>query len=1831
MSTLESVDEKNALVDSAVAEGGAYEIIRQRLLEQGKALKVSTDAINAERLEEFGSTDMDVVARVRVRTENNSVARDIVQVGEYLLFGYNVFIGLKKETKVEDVLSLFCFSEADGEYNLEPVAQSDNFLFESSFKNDFEELYRYYKNTKLTQLTVKNERLLAAFQIGERLEDVRVFRWAISADGKTLTYIDNRGERDIQLPNAYDFEWIETRREDVVHGRHAHINIADTVFVDTIGGDLTIKIENNTEDGLGIYRESVEDKTQSLDDASVHYAKVGALILIKILPYREQQWRYFIYNTLTESALRIDAIGESCLQLPEDHGVIFPGGYYLQTGEHKSFDDPVEGLRFKRMIRSPNGEDALYVFYEPVEGVVALLSYNLIDKSLKNPILGHGYALFEDGRIVIFTAEEEPARVHPMQIWQSPFASPEYASKQPVSQSFYGRIGNAELVRGVSDLYSIHRIIQNQSVSLKLYEELSRTAHKMFDNHYWLAEEKLSEIGDTLRQIEKTSELVIDEFEKVESIRQQSSKAMQDAQAQQESLLSVAKYNEWDTVEGYIETIGKLRKHRGLLVTLKDYRYIDLAKLEELDHEIVEVGEELSDKTVSFLSGADALTPYAQKISQLDEQAEKVATSLELEPLLEQVSALAENLDLLSELMATLNVADANVRTQIIDAISTVYSSLNQTKARIKNKQKNVGSKETQAQFAAQFKLFSQTINNALGQSTTPEKCEEQHARLLVQLEEFESQFSEVDEFLADIMAKREEVQEAFEAQKQKLLDEQQRKAGSVVDAASRILSSIEKRSLKFTEANDLNTYFASDVLVSKVRDMVERLRELNAAVQADDIDAKFKAIKEQAVRSLRDKTDIFEDGGKVIKLGPRHKFSVNQQNLDLTLLPRNDALNIHLSGTDFYEQIEHDGLTALKPYWSVSLESESEAVYRSEYLAYLIIQAARNNEGSLSNKVLYSAITDVDALTQLVREFAGPRYKEAYEKGVHDHDAVRILQKIVPSMQKADTLTYEPNVRALAQLFWCYSQPIVNGAEAAKKDKFQWQVWASRAQSAAKLNALFGSLEATTLLEGEVTAAIKKFVGDYSLSFVDGDCKVAAQYCVAELAKDDLAFATTPYAQKLIEHLRSAVDIGVWDNYQSNLKHLAAEPAAAYALSQAWLKALTESKALPDIAAYIDEAAVILATDKMNTGVDVPRRNVVVDLDVKIEGLLGDHQKLDQQTLKLSLNRFLKTLRHHVEVYVPSYHRYLVLRAEVMQQERDKLRLEEFKPRPLSSFVRNRLINESYLPIIGDNLAKQMGTVGDSKRTDLMGLLMMISPPGYGKTTLMEYVASRLGLIFMKINCPSLGHDVMSLDPEHAPNATARQELIKLNLGLEMGNNVMLYLDDIQHTHPEFLQKFISLCDGTRRVDGVWKGKTKTYDMRGRKFCVVMAGNPYTESGEVFKVPDMLANRADIYNLGDILGGMDQQFAMSYIENSLTSNAVLAPLALRSLDDVYKLIAKAEGENIAATDLSHTYSGAEIGEICDVLKKMFVVRDVILKINQQYIASAAQNDKYRVEPPFKLQGSYRNMNKMAEKISAVMTNDELMAMIDDHYQGESQLLTSGSEDNLLKLAELRGNMTPEQEQRWTAIKADFLKNKDADSDADGAQRIALKIAEVTEALQSVGAVFSQESAVVAPLAAIGQQLHSLQGQLSSDPLRIELQEPPQQALNAIASAIEQSGAAISQSSQKAAGEAPAWLEPLELIANKFGALESVIGDQGIKIDAGHLANGQGDQLGRVADVLESAADKLTSAVEKSIDFDITIVKRITKLSAELRAFSTERLGKKKDADEFEELGGDEA
>ena len=1675
----------NTEVENAVAEGGAYEIIRKRLEEQSGALDGLSRKLNEQRLKEFGETSMGVVGRVRVRTENNCNARDIVRVSDYLLFGYNVFIGLKSETAVSDVFGLYRLHENEGEFSVEPTEVSGSFLDDSKFKKDFHELYSYYKNAHLLKLRKTHNRLLAYFQIGEKVEDTRVFRWSIENNGDVI-YIDDRGERELTIPPRYDFEWLETDRENHVNGRHPHISVLDEIFIETIAGSLTVKVENNTEDGLGIYQEAVEDKNQSLADASVQYSKLGSLILLKILPYREKNWRYLVFNSINKQVVRIDAIGQACVQLPEDHGIIFPGGYYLQSGENKEFGDEAAGMVYERLIKSPNGEDVLYRFYRSDEGKVGLFNYNLIRKEVSTPLYGHGFSFFDNGNAILFTAEsEEPSRNHPMQIWQTPFASVDYASKQPESQTFLGKIGNAELVRAISELYSLVRSINEQTATVLLYEKLIADCERLFDSYYWLEEASLKALGSQVKGIRKTASLVLDEFEKVESIRSKANEAIRKAELEQKRLFSEIRKFDWKSPADFISALDQIRSHRGHLVTIKELRYINHARIAELDEELEKEQKNLSGKTVYFLSQENAFSEYTLRIIELQEFIPSIETVATLTPVLDELEKMSAGLDLLTEMLGTLKVDDATVRTQILESISEVYGKLNQTKAHARNHNKSLGSAEAVSEFAAQFTLFSQSITNALGLSTTPENCDEQLTRLLAQLEELESSFSEHDEFLADILSKREEVYESFESHKQALLDERQRRIHNLSNAADRILDGVTRRSERFKDTDEINTFFASDAMVLKCRDLSEQLRKLGDTVRSDDIDSRLKFAKDQSVRSQRDKQDIFEDGGNTIKLG-KHRFSVNTHSVDLTIVPKEDELTIHLTGTDYFDVIEDQQLINLQSYWDQSYISESKHVYRAEFLAASILHAAENREEDLDIAMLTEAGYSKESLLKLVKNFIATRYQEGYEKGIHDFDAVKILQALLEIRQHSGLLRYPPKSRALALIFWTQ--------HAGNEKEVEQYLWHLRSQSAQLLAHTFNSEGAYFKVREELLLNITNYFAEFDLQVSKQDCQLAAEYLSHELTEDKLVFKCSQYALALADgleqHLKKIQHLML---YQKTLEELSGSLDKQWALMETWLVGFSEYSQQQNLQRFIPEACAMML---IKHALRIEPRGV--ELQKTIEGLMGEHGRIENQSIMVALDEFTSRLHHHRYEVVPEYHQFQEIRQNIVDRERGKLNLDSFKAKPLSSFVRNKLINDVYLPLIGDNLAKQMGTLGEGKRTDLMGLLLLISPPGYGKTTLMEYVANRMGLIFMKINCPSLGHKVESLDPAQAPNATAKQELEKINLGFEMGNNVMLYLDDIQHTHPEFLQKFISLCDGSRRIEGVWKEQSKTYDLRGKKFCVIMAGNPYTESGESFKIPDMLANRADIYNLGDVLSGREKVFTMSYLENCLTSNAILAPLAIRDMEDVYLFIRMAEGESVANTDLKHSYSGAEVNEIVSVMKKLMRVQAVVLKVNQQYILSAAQDDRYRTEPSFKLQGSYRNMSKMAEKISGIMNDEELNDLIRDHYVGEAQTLTTGAEENLLKLGELNSSLSDEEKLRWQQIKDDFARIQSmGGDDTDSTTKLANQVSKISMNLRGIQQELANKPSASEPLAFITEELKRIGKSLEQAEMNVEVVNQP--------------------------------------------------------------------------------------------------------------------------------------
>ena len=1643
-------------------EKGTYELIRSRLLAQAKELGTRTHALNENRLEIFGGSEMAMVGSVRIRTENNCVPRDVVQVGDLLLFGYNVFIGLRPQTSVADVLSAHRLEEEDGQFRFEK--HKAPLLEHPRFVQDFEELYTYYKSTNLLQLRNRGERLLAVFQTGATAHDVKVLRWQLAPDG-SAEYIDNRGERDHEFAPAHDFEWTETTREDHVAGRHPHVSLLGKVFVETVGGDLTVKVEDNTEDGLGIYREPVDDADQSLDDAAIHYAELGTLILIKVLPYREETWRYLVFNTNTQTVHRIDQIGLSCHQLPEDHGLVFPGGYYLRSGETKIFDTDTADLELVKRRRSPNGEDVLYVFHHRERGSYLLLPYNLIRKEVQNPIPCHGYSVFDSGRVVLFRATSDtPTRVHTMQIWETPFCSDEHAARDAgeASDSFLAQIGNAELVRGISDLLELQRAAQGDEPTTAGYTELASACVRVLDTYHWLDNEEIGEVAQPVEQLRQTAELILDEFEKVEEIRATARRELEAARQVYRELEASLQPDRWDEASKFVDALAALRAQRGKLISLRELRYMDLEPLEQLHEEVVARFEEISGLTVEFLADEQALAPYHERLGTIEQSIKDVTTVAESTPVHDEIRGVDEGLRLLSEVITGLDVDDATVRASMLERVTEVLAAVNRTRALLETHTRGLRSGEAAAEFGAEFKLFSQTSSSALSLASTPEECDEALGRQMLALEELEGRFSDFDEFLAQLVTKREEVYEAFSAKKQSLLDQRQRRAARLAEAAERILESTRRRASSISDNDELNAYFAADPMILKVLGLADELRELGDVVKADEIDGQVKAARQEASRSLRDRLEIFDDDD-VIRLG-RHRFSVNRQPFDLTLVPSGEEMALHLTGTDFHELVQDVAFEETRPFWDQPLLSETPELYRSEYLAGDIFEQAARGEGGLTRDVLHEAF-EKDEIAELVRAAAAERYDEGYERGVHDHDAALILQQLVSLESTAGLLRFPPASRALGLLFW---------DQLAGDARAELQL---RARSLVRLRQHLGPHRALDELTGEIARRLQSFSESERLTWPPSSSELGARYLIEEIAAERVAFVAGPRELELRRDFeRYLRDHALERQLETDLRELD-DFGERYRLALAWIGSFSElantantesgEASEPDATDHHGQAVELVAAELVFSN-RLDRVESHARVAARIEGLLGQHTSIKGGVLDIELDDFLQRIERHRRVRVPGFAAFRAARHELLESERERLRLSEYEPQIMSSFVRNRLIDEVYLPLIGDNLAKQMGALGDAKRTDLMGLLLLISPPGYGKTTLMEYVASRLGLVFMKVNGPSLGHSVTSLDPEDAPNATARQEVDKINLALEMGNNVLLYLDDIQHTSSELLQKFISLCDAQRRIEGVWQGRTSTYDLRGKRFCVCMAGNPYTESGERFQIPDMLANRADVYNLGDVLEGKDDLFALSYLENSLTSNPVLSPLAARGPQDFRLLVEMAAARRAGTTappadQLEHPYSAAELGEILAVLERLLRVQEVLLKVNRAYIDSASQDDAYRVEPPFQLQGSYRNMNKLAERVVAVMNEAELEALIDDHYLGEAQTLTSGAEQNLLKLRELRGVLSEEESARWAEIKRGFLKLRaQGGSDDDPVTRVTGSLGLLSDQLAAISASVSK-------------------------------------------------------------------------------------------------------------------------------------------------------------------------
>jgi hypothetical protein len=803
-------DEVATQAPEGETSGGAdstYDLLRGRLRSIAQQVSEASENFNAKRAEVFASAPLTLAEQDRVRTEVASVPRDAVCVNGLLLFGYNVPQGLATNRSVDDVLSLYrLLPQTETDWNVERVANDDPayFLADPSFQRDFLEVYKYYAEARLLTLTIAGDELLMVFGLGSAESDVRVLRWRLRTDG--TSYIDAYGEHDWATKAPFDFAWVDTDRGAISDGRWPHLAVQGELFIGLTKGTLDFRVDDAVTGSRTVLTERVAEVEQEVNELRVRYARLGELILIALLPYRENDERFYVYNRLTREAHRVDSIGRGCHQLPEDQGIVFPGGFHLQNGEHRVFTADTTGLSLHNSVASPNGEDVLYAYVRPETGLYQLLSYNVVRREMGTPIQCHGYARFPDGMIVTVRDAVEAQRVHTIGIFTSPFCDFDRYVPPVASDSFFGRIGNAELVHGISECLSVGRDGANTPFNSASYEALIGRSSRLLDTYAWLGDDNAHGLSGLLVQLRKAAGGILDEFAAVSSAKKDVLARTVDVERSLIDLKASADLEQRD-VQVFIDLVAGSRVVQGRIAELLETRHVDTPRVEALRVLAEQTTGVLGTRALALLGQKEALLGLTQALDKAETGIGAAATTTQLQAIAASVDELGNRAVLLTELVGGLESADPPQKTAILSKLADVLARRNAVMAGLDSRRSSLLTGEKSAGFQAAVGVLNQRVTSALLSAKDAASCDRSSSQLAAELENIELAYGDVGEFALVLATKRSEITEAFGRKREALVTERSAAIGRLVGSSERVLETAVTRASALGDVAELEGF----------------------------------------------------------------------------------------------------------------------------------------------------------------------------------------------------------------------------------------------------------------------------------------------------------------------------------------------------------------------------------------------------------------------------------------------------------------------------------------------------------------------------------------------------------------------------------------------------------------------------------------------------------------------------------------------------------------------------------------------------------------------------------------------------------------------------------------------------------------------------------------------------------------------------------------------------------------------------------------------------------------------------------------------------------------
>ncbi|NEC31785.1 DNA repair ATPase, partial [Streptomyces rubrogriseus] len=307
------------------------------------------------------------------------------------------------------------------------------------------------------------------------------------------------------------------------------------------------------------------------------------------------------------------------------------------------------------------------------------------------------------------------------------------------------RVGNADLVRGISACLSVAGAVGEGITTAEGYRALAASCVRAADAHHWLGEADLGDLAGALAAVRETAEQVLAEYETVRDLTRRAAEARDEAAERIASVVRRLRGEAPKEAAAWVRGLTELRHAHGHLLTVKEMRYADAPGIDALAAEAEESLAELGRRAVAFLAREDAFDAQRADVEALVADAEAIATVAEAGPVAARLDELADGLRTVTDVVAELDMGDATVRTALLERVAAVLGGVNRARATLDARRRALLDREGRAEFTAETALLGQAVTAALAAADTPERCDDQLARLLARLEDLESRFAEFD------------------------------------------------------------------------------------------------------------------------------------------------------------------------------------------------------------------------------------------------------------------------------------------------------------------------------------------------------------------------------------------------------------------------------------------------------------------------------------------------------------------------------------------------------------------------------------------------------------------------------------------------------------------------------------------------------------------------------------------------------------------------------------------------------------------------------------------------------------------------------------------------------------------------------------------------------------------------------------------------------------------------------------------------------------------------------------------------------------------------------